>query len=318
MIKNYVMPVKDKEKKVVYHEGTDKLLKDVKELLKLPLRRGMEIFSRASPGGTPRDAAYEYFHTPFVLPNLWNDTGYVFTGVGKSSQQNYNGLFGRHREDKIKPDMIDATIYGKEVNPVIGRQLDNSSGDYGIYTEYMKDNHPGVKAQYIETEPHGVNIPNQDNIRSLGNYNGDLEKGEFRISLENTAINNAGIMAELGERNDSLFVRGWDVWDFEQPGDSKQGYIQKYNDGAKGVTRKLLDIYAKNAHPTVIRTPWVHHFDAADVLWNNIAEPQALKLWQQYPNYHKYGSFLNKHKNIDRKKMLNIVKNVREMKIKKA
>lgn len=298
-------------------------------------QRAIDIFSRISHEGNPHNALKEYvLFTP--KDAMVRDAIYTITGIGGPSTSKYNGLMvnGRDLEEKaessgvspkgfirdylaeinnIKPDIVDAISTGKKVNPSIGKQVDVSNRDYGIETDYINRNFPNETVQFIETEPYGINVPNQNGIQSLGKASGDWEFGQFATSVPFTGINNAGFVPELGVRNDSLFVRGYDVFDFIQEEDSKQGYQKKYLDEKK-LNNALIKQMSDNTHPLVIRTPWVHHSDADRVLWNNPYANGAQKLWHQYPQYKKNGGLIEKYKKDKPDIILSIINKIRQSK----
>jgi hypothetical protein len=160
--------------------------------------------------------------------------------------------------EAIRPDIIDAIVYGKEVNPVIGVQVDSPEGDYGIETDYIRRTFPDRKVQYIETEP-PVRLVNQDGIESGGIVPASFS-GSFKTSIPDLVINNQGFVGEYGTRNDSTFVRGFDVYDFASSPDGGSGYKSKWGytpSGTENSSNALIDIVNANTNPLVIRTPWV-------------------------------------------------------------
>lgn len=313
--KDIIMPIKDKTDNPKYKKHV--------------LGRAIEIASRISSEGNPKHAIKQYLlNTP--LRDVVKDATYALTGIGIPSTSGYNGLTLNFREledkaktkglspkgfikdyiassDKIKPDIIDAITKNEKINPVIGKQVDASNGDYGIETNYIKRNFPAQKVQFIETEPYGIKIPDQNGIESLGSPDGNWNKSNFAISIPSAGINTAGYTPELGVRNDSLFVRGYDVFDFVQEGDSQQGYQNKYL-GKDKLNRSLSNIVSKNTYPVVIRTPWVHHSDAGKTLYNNPYSSEPLGLIKKYPQYKKYGGQIDKMMKKNPKELLELIK----------
>ena len=81
-------------------------------------------------------------------------------------------------------------------------------------------------------------------------------------------IDNAGYSLEHGTRNDSTFVRAWDIYDFKQDG-SKNGYNSKWLYGNNRES-DLVNKMDKLIHPLFIRTPWVYYKDVDKIVEGGI------------------------------------------------
>lgn len=138
--------------------------------------------------------------------------------------------------------MVDALVYGSVVNPKIGTRANKK--DFGPILNYIKRYYGNKDVQYIQTNP-GVTI-NQDGITPIS-YIGSY--GSFKTSTPNATINNQGFTLEKGTRNDSTFVRGLDVYDF-QP----DGYNKKWN---KDRMHSVVEKVDEDTTPVAIKTPWV-------------------------------------------------------------
>ena len=255
-----------------YSSDIEQLMLNVFSVLpKKAKERAIELAMRTTHNPTPADALYSYYD--FLQNNkslknkiIKDNINYIlFNKSGGVALNKNDGLYHNSEinlpirsYDKIDNDIIDAVSKGYKLNESIAKQVNEQN--YGIEDSYIKRNFPNRKIQYVETNPPGVNY-NQDNIvhRSIG-----PGAGSFRTSIPGVHIDNGGITVEYGTRNDSTFVRGWDVYDFASPKNDKSGFKQRWSrfKDENGTPNKLIDELNKTIHPLVIRTPWVYEKDA--------------------------------------------------------
>lgn len=251
--------------------GVEQLMLDVFSVLpKKAKERAIELAMRTTHNPTPSHALANYYE---VLRNnkslkdkiIKDNINYIlFNKKGLILNKN-DGLYHISETnlpitnyEKIDNDIIDAVSKGYKLNESIAKQVNEQN--YGIEDSYIKRNFPNRKIQYVETNPSGVNY-NQDNIvhRSIG-----PGSGSFKTSIPGVHIDNGGITIEYGTRNDSTFVRGWDVYDFASPKNDKTGFKQKWinSENENNTSNKLVDALDNTIYPLVIRTPWVYEKDA--------------------------------------------------------
>lgn len=181
---------------------------------------------------------------------------YIITGKGEPKffsygyNRGYNGLWTINDEE-ISNGLVDALVYGSPVNSKIGTQADKK--DFGPILNYINKYYGNKDVQYIQTNP-GVTI-NQNGITPTS-YSGS--HGSFKTSTPNAMINNQGFTLEKGTRNDSTFVRGLDVYDF-QP----NGYNKKWN---KNGMHSVVEQVDEDTVPVAIKTPWVPEEDINTIL----------------------------------------------------
>lgn len=181
---------------------------------------------------------------------------YIMTGKGKPEffdygyEDGYNGLWTING-DTVTNGIIDAMIYGTAVDPRIGTEANKE--DFGPILNYIDKYYNGRNIQYIQTNP-GVTT-NQEGIVPVS-YTGS--HGSFNISTPHTSINNQGFTLEKGTRNDSTFVRGLDVYDFQS-----EGYSKKWKTEKMYPVIKQID---ENTNPVAIKTPWVPEQDINKIL----------------------------------------------------
>ncbi len=255
-----------------YGSGVEQLMLDIFSVLpKKAKERAIELAMRTTHNPTPSNALadyYEFLRDNKSLKNkiIKDNINYIlFNKSGGVALNKNDGLYHNSENnllirdyDKIDNDIIDAVSKGYKLNESIAKQVNEQN--YGIEDSYIKRNFPNRKIQYVETNPPGVNY-NQDNIvhRSIG-----PGAGSFRTSIPGVHIDNGGITVEYGTRNDSTFVRGWDVYDFASPKNDKSGFKQRWSpfEDENNTSNKLIDELNNTIHPLVIRTPWVYEKDA--------------------------------------------------------
>lgn len=221
--------------------------------------RAIEVAMRTTSEPTPRAVLTAYSNHLHNNKNaLKNDINYILFNKSKPSLNAYNGLYSYNKDSTtINNDIIDAVSKGKKLDESIAKQINEKN--YGIEDYYIRKNYPNRKIQYVQTNPPNINY-NQNNIISNSIGPGH---GAFKTSIPEAYIDNGGIVIEYGTRNDSTFVRGWDVYDFASPKNDKTGYKEKwirYNNS--DTTNKLIDKLDDTIYPLVIRTPWVYEKDA--------------------------------------------------------
>lgn len=221
-------------------------------------KRALNVAMRVIPTYNPKSALSSYFHSS-NRSGITNDLKYVALGIGKPSIQHYTGL-DLHKNEPPKPDIIDAVVFNKQVNSEIGVPVVDN--DYGILTNYKSRLYPNETPQFIETRPNGTK--SQEGIKSLGVVPITLN-GSFKTSNPNIEIDNAGYSLEHGTRNDSTFVRGWDVYDFKSADNDKSGFNKKWLNGNKEET-DIVNKLSNLIHPLFIRTPWVYYKDVDKII----------------------------------------------------
>lgn len=237
-----------------------------KKMRQRAVEAGMRISKNASPEANLGNVMVHA--TPEQIQRV---ASYVVTGKSKDknsrtiplrpSTNAYTGMWieGKDKEtfdpNQYSADLIDAVVYNKPVDETIGRQLTQ---------EERKDLPFKSVTQYIQTEPQQSETytpTSQEGITSIKMNNGQKYSGghgEF-MTRSGYPIDNAGISLEYGTRNDSVFVRGHDTWDFGQSyskdykGDRRQNnnLIQKVNDELTGSVGMV--------------TPWVYAGDAKSI-----------------------------------------------------
>lgn len=178
------------------------------------------------------------------------------------ANMSYNGMGYYRGEDKpslpgantYTNDMIDAVIYGKQVDPTIGRQLT----DQEIETNPYK-----TADQYIITQPKNVPTYSQAGITPITLDNGKKYSGAHGYFMTESGypIDNAGTVNQYGTRNDSIFVRGFDKWGLNTDDASQYSNLNV----AKQDRQAGIDLMNKAkdlTHSVSVQTPWVYIGDA--------------------------------------------------------
>ena len=261
-IKNKYEPVRTVTKKLL--SGDKPSLEeygDVFDLLPEKMqRRALNVALHVIPAPNPTTVVSSYLNSG--KSNIKKDIRYISSGIGKPSVDDYSGLFARNKEVP-KPDIIDAITLNKKVNPKIGVPVKDD--DYGILSNYKNRVYPNINPQFIETVPPGAR--SQKGIKSLGVVPVGLD-GSFITSDPDIRIDNAGYSLEHGTRNDSTFVRAWDIYDFKSNG-NKNGYNSKWLYG-DNKAQDLINKMDKLIHPLFIRTPWVYYKDTDKIVEGGI------------------------------------------------
>ena len=257
----------------IYKDKTPDNLNDLLTKFRtLPIEqqnRLLESVLKFDSGANPKYTILDGVKQMIFHPIKRNKTlDYIITGQGEpklfsSHRINpYNGLFGNDYKalgkvsKPIENGFIDAMIYGKEMNTNIGKVSDPL--DFGIEHDYIKQNYPSKKVQYITTEP--KILENQENIKPTIYYGA---KGSFKTKMPGITINNQGIILEEGVRNDSTFVRGLDVYDFKA-----KDYVKNWlNDDVRFLpTIQHIDNVTT---PVAVKTPWVYKDNINDIIGNH-------------------------------------------------
>ena len=262
LIKNGRQLINDLENKRIGKGVEEVMLKVFNHLPKKMKERAIEVAMRTTHNATPDYALENYYRNLKNNKNfLKNDIDYIIFNKNKPSININDGLyhldengFVESSSDKIKDDIIDAVSKGTKLNENIATQVNEEN--YGIEDSYIKRNYPNRKIQYVETNPPGVNY-NQKGIKSTRIEGGS---GSFRTSMPNLVIDNAGIVLEYGTRNDSTFVRGWDVYDFASNENDENSFNKRWGNNSE-TSNKLMNALNDNIYPLVIRTPWVYEKD---------------------------------------------------------
>ena len=189
---------------------------------------------------------------------------YVFTGKKTGQKGFYNNLaddspYTGITGDKMieAPDMIDAYLYGEEVQ---GLKRVAKGKDFGVHEEDILEHYP-TKAKDIQVYelPSSVDIPSDD-PRLI--YPSDWRGAEFSpvdFYSKRGSINVAGHLYQLGQIGTDQIVRGQDLWKF-----NPRDYYKKWIEEAVGdipLWKKAL--YKVGLHetdrlgtPVITRTNW--------------------------------------------------------------
>ena len=214
--------------------------------------------------------------------NPVNDVNYIIFGRGEPSLNVNDGLYHevptngkyvlRNPDTKMKNDVIDAVVYGKPLNPSIGTQV--TDGDFGILQGYKDRVYPDRNIQFVQTNPPGIST-SQEGIESMGVIHPSAKNyfnSTFKTSDPHIDIDNAGYSMEYGNRNDSTFVRAWDIYDFASPADDSAGYKSRWGIDSYDSQGKAVDAIQSMITPLFIRTPWVYYKDAGKIVGDDTVQ----------------------------------------------
>ena len=226
------------------------------------------------------------------IPRLLNIGNYILTGYRNGPKGYYNslsdfidfqGLVNKNLLNRItnpkgfvKPytgflnkyglrpkiefegnDMIDAFLYGKEIDPRYG--LIRTDIDYGIFDNYIKENYSNkIIPRYMVNRP--ADIP-QGKLKFESVTGGDGHKPEFGAS-QDYIVNAAGHQVQSAlDTNGDFYTRLGDIWKFN-PAD----YSKKWLDGGNILTKFGLKLVDKLGTPVITYTPWQKEANIADMI----------------------------------------------------
>lgn len=240
-------------------------------------KRAIEVAMRATHNPTPYNALENYLlSAKNKKANPLDDVKYIITGLGSPSLNINDGLYHevltndkyvlRSPDVKTKNDVIDAVVYGKPLNPNIGTRV--TDGDFGILRSYKDRVYPDRNIQFVQTNPPGIST-SQEGIESMGVIHPSAKNyfnSTFKTSDPHIDIDNAGYSMEYGNRNDSTFVRAWDIYDFASPADDSVGYKSRWGIDLYDSQGEAVDAIQSMITPLFIRTPWVYYKDASKIV----------------------------------------------------
>lgn len=159
-----------------------------------------------------------------------------------------------------RKDLIDAFLYGEEIDPSFGLRRVAIGDDFGFHSKFIKDNYPS-KAHDIPV--YEMNTPNpisKSEVTESGIWEG-VDNGLFRGDGNNYA-NVAGHMMQKGTTSsgESVNLRQ-DIWKF-RPEDYYERWLKNKRDYeemspfAKRFTNFVLGEVDRLGTPIIIRTKW--------------------------------------------------------------
>ena len=176
----------------------------------------------------------------------------------------YTGIFGNERLDAdfSGNDVIDSYIYGVPLDEQFGARLASDQSDYGIFTDYVRENYPGRRIQVYEFGDDPGDVSNIEFQSPLGEPEPTYttHTGEritpFGDPEHKFQINVAGHQHLTGDSKSIGPVdQYWDIWKFN-PFDYKKKWL-KYFDPLnrwKYVGIKWLD---KVGNPIIFKQNWI-------------------------------------------------------------
>lgn len=214
----------------------------------------------------------------YVLFGKKGKTGYHNTLNPSERQLLYRGLLdGDTNKDAFVPtdgygDVIDAYLYGTELDPRIGRRLDPTFNDYGIHNDYVHDFYPNRNIPIYELSVNTTK-PTISSEIPLNKY--DITSKDYGIPLiDNHTYDAAGHRAYSGRLGNKEYMAHQDIWKFN-PKDYALKWFKEdvaptnpnlnlskdeiYNMWRK--SHKLQDMGLNTVNeagnPVVARTPWI-------------------------------------------------------------
>ncbi len=129
-----------------------------------------------------------------------------------SPEENYYGGFDWIPENlRGKNDVIDAFLYGKEIDPGFGLYRKATGKDFGTHTNYVAENYPG-KAENIQVYGTSKNDPLRSKIKVTGSSGVDSEIE----TAENVGFDAAGHRLLYGtDAAGKQYTMEQDIWKFK-------------------------------------------------------------------------------------------------------
>lgn len=194
---------------------------------------------------------------------------YILTGKPTGNKGYYNSLrFARPEEDyysgfdwipehlRGKNDIIDAFLYGKEVDPGFGLYKQSVGKDFGEHTDYIYKKYP-MKAKKIQVYGTSKSDPLKQKVKTYGSQGIDSEID----TSENIGFDAAGhrLLHGVDEVGNS-YTMEQDIWKF-QPKEYMKKWIDNHQDAKlslweKALMRTGLEVVDRTGTPVIVRTPW--------------------------------------------------------------
>lgn len=184
------------------------------------------------------------------------DKGYYNSLIANPNQY-YGGFSYIPHELKGAPDVIDAYLYGKQMDPRFGFQLKSKGKDFGIHSDYVAEKYP-LKAKNIQVYETSETNPLADKIKVR-----NTEKTEGFINNYDAA----GHKLIYGEDEaGNLYTMEQDIWKF-----NPKDYIKKWFDNEyhvpvplwkKALLRSGLEVVDRAGTPLIVKSPWRRYITA--------------------------------------------------------
>ena len=260
------------------------------------LRRGAETAMRTSDlqdgldniiqGGRTliKDKNYERMKAIgkyIVSGKKTGDKGY-YNSLAINPEAYYSGFTWIPKNLRGKSDLIDAFLYGKEIDPAFGMYRKAVGKDFGIHTDYVAENYPG-KAKKIQVYSTSEANNPYDDIKVVGT---EKAHGSIGTSNDQVYVDAAGhkfVRGKNGVGDD--YIMEQDIWKFKP-----REYYKKWIENSTG---KKIPLWKKAllmsgltgvdyvGTPVITRTPWKSVKPSPKI--NTDAENIFLKVDQPLP-----------------------------------
>lgn len=257
-------------------------------------RRGIETLMRTSSGANPaepiKQGIQEIISTnparlvPLTVYGLtgyrWGPKGYYNSlahyqpnnGVYKfwrprGNVSYYSGFEGRGTPIMVGdvspsktevPDLIDAYLYKKPIDPAYGVVKVNQGDDFGVFKDYVAKNYAN-KAENIpvyEVVSTPSDTPSQTVAQSFGVRGSDEVRSRFPL-IGSTRPNVGGHNVNIARMSDGNFgFRLEDIWKFNSDEYMKRWKLNNLPWYQKKLYKKMLDEVDRLGTPVVTRTKW--------------------------------------------------------------
>lgn len=225
------------------------VLPTVGNIVKAPLKRGVEVVMRTSNDANPIEDILYYFNKASLRDHA-GVVSYITTGIGHNTYapEAYTGFQKAAKGN----DMIDAYLYNKIINPSYG--VKKVRTEYGPHEDYIRVTYPYKDIpvyENTETIDFYTNKPlkeatNVTNKTAWKGTNNNLDFGDRGVDA-------AGHLVQEGMSNGKKVYRAQDIWKFN-PDEYKKKWSSFDLDSKAILGLKILD---KLGTPVITRTPWL-------------------------------------------------------------
>lgn len=234
------------------------------------VRRGVETAMRTSPMQNGLETFIDNGKLVLKDRNRVKAIGkYIFTGKATGNKGYYNSLRYTHPEENYyggfdwipenlrgKNDVIDAFLYGKEIDPGFGLYKKAQGENFGIHKNYVGENYSN-KADKIQVYGTYKTDPLYSKIKTTHSkgIDSEIETGN------NVGFDAAGHRQVYGfDKAGNQYTMEQDIWKFKP-----KEYMKKWLDNNKDVDvplwkkalmRSGLEVTDRVGTPVIVRTPW--------------------------------------------------------------